>query len=66
LARIEAKLAAIYKEARDFYSRERISEAKSHLEKLDELKAEVDNLIAEVYMGLCLFNKLSRTAVGGY
>lgn len=49
LARFETKLEAIYKEARDFYSRERISEAKIHLEKLDELNVEVDNLIAEVY-----------------
>ena len=55
MARFETKLEAIYKEARDFHSRERISEAKSHLEKLDELNVEVDNLIAEVSDSYCLF-----------
>lgn len=48
MSRFEAKLEAIYKEAKDFYSRERISEASANLEKLDELKNEVDNIIAEV------------------
>ncbi|XP_028407226.1 dynein heavy chain 3, axonemal-like [Dendronephthya gigantea] len=47
LARFEAKLEAVYKEAKDFYSRERISEARAHVEKLDELRTEVENLLDE-------------------
>ena len=63
LARFETKLEVIYKEAKDFHSKERMSEARSHLDKLDEMKSEVDSLIAEVWF-LVLFYKLSRTTIG--
>jgi hypothetical protein len=48
LTRFKTKLEALHKEARDFYSKERLSEAGAYLDKLDEMKSEVDSLIAEV------------------
>lgn len=48
LALFKNKLQDVFKESRDFYTKERLSEARVYLEQLNELKAEVDKLIAEV------------------
>lgn len=55
LARFKSKLDHVFKESRNFYTKERLSEARAYLEQLNELKAEVDKLIAEVRFGLNSF-----------
>lgn len=49
LARFENELDQVLKEAKDFHTKDRISEAKLYVERLDELRVQVDKLITEVF-----------------